>query len=120
MNNPTVSLVHAKFIAANIIARCIRWGNKNTKKAHDDAWRSLQNLGLDAVTAGNVVRLAASNVEGDTELAAYHRHLATHDWTYEYSDDHSVWQRGRQSQGELEQIQKRLDQDKVVWRQYER
>src|SRR3954467_12099314 len=25
-----------------------------------------------------------------------------HDWTYEYSDDHSVWERGRRSKAALE------------------
>ena len=33
MNNPTVSLVHAKLIAANIIAQRIRWGDKKHEES---------------------------------------------------------------------------------------
>lgn len=49
------------------------------------------------------------------EVAEYREKLKKHDWAFEYSDDHSVWQRGRQSLGELQQMQKRLDPDCKVW-----
>lgn len=30
--------------------------------------------------------------------------LRSHDWTYEYSDDHSVWRRGSAKQSQLKQV----------------
>lgn len=30
------------------------------------------------------------------EFNSYVQRLANHDWTYDYSDDHSVWRRGQQ------------------------
>jgi hypothetical protein len=29
------------------------------------------------------------------DLAAFDKELARHDWFFDYSDDHSVWRRGR-------------------------
>ena len=34
--------------------------------------------------------------------------LARHDWTYEYSDDHSQWCRGRDQRAAINAEQKRL------------
>ena len=35
------------------------------------------------------------------ELKEYYQQLAFHDWFYEYSDDHSVWQRGSDKERQL-------------------
>lgn len=34
-------------------------------------------------------------------LEIYVKMLERHDWTYEMSDDHSVWQRGVEAEGKL-------------------
>lgn len=52
------------------------------------------------------------------QLALYQQRLRTHDWSFEYSDDHSVWQRGRAALGELQQLQKRVDPDFAIWNQF--
>lgn len=33
----------------------------------------------------------------------------THDWYYEYSDDHRVWQKGRQERANINELYKVLD-----------
>ena len=48
-------------------------------------------------------------------IADYRHKLKQHDWSFEYSDDHSVWQRGWQELGELRQLQKQLDPDWAIW-----
>lgn len=35
------------------------------------------------------------------DLVQYERLLKTHDWTYNYSDDHRAWQNGRIEADEL-------------------
>ena len=35
------------------------------------------------------------------DLTELERLLKSHDWYYQYSDDHSVWQRGRDQEGEI-------------------
>ena len=37
----------------------------------------------------------------EEELKEYYQRLTWHDWFYEYSDDHSVWQRGCQMERKL-------------------
>ena len=39
----------------------------------------------------------------------YFAKLQSHDWFYEYSDDHSVWQRGGKSLAELKNLAKDND-----------
>lgn len=41
-------------------------------------------------------------------LITLDRLLAFHDWTYEYSDDHSAWTRGRRERDAIDAEQKRL------------
>lgn len=50
--------------------------------------------------------------------ANYIAKLRAHDWSFEYSDSHSVWQRGRASLGELQALQCRLDSDFAIWNNY--
>lgn len=48
-------------------------------------------------------------------LFNYCQALFLHDWTHEFSDDHSAWQAGRNSLGALLQMQPKVDPDFVVW-----
>lgn len=52
------------------------------------------------------------------QLALYQQRLATHDWTFEYSDAHSVWQRGRVQLGELQHLQPLVDPDFTIWNRF--
>lgn len=49
------------------------------------------------------------------KLKDFYQRLNTFDWTYEMSDDHGVWQRGRAAQGELEAIAKQSPEHKALW-----
>ena len=42
------------------------------------------------------------------ELATLYKMLSSHDWFYEYSDDHSVWRRGQAQQDAINEEQRRL------------
>jgi len=48
------------------------------------------------------------------ELIALDRLLAKHDWTHEYSDDHSAWKRGRQERDAINAEKHRLISQGVV------
>ena len=41
-------------------------------------------------------------------LTALEGLLARHDWYYQYSDDHSVWQRGQREHDAIDEEQRRL------------
>ncbi len=51
-------------------------------------------------------------------VADYEAALKKHDWTYDYSDDHSVWKRGQAEQKRLEALQSRIDPTKEIWNKY--
>lgn len=58
-------------------------------------------------------------------IELYREKLAFHDWTYEYSDDHRVWQKGTQQRDELKKIQLELvalgatmKEVKTIWNEY--
>lgn len=53
-------------------------------------------------------------------LDDYRKALAAHDWLYDYSDDYSVWCRGRDSLARLQAMARTLDPDHVIWREYAR
>lgn len=50
-----------------------------------------------------------------TELVQYLRLLQAHDWTFEHSDDQSVWHRGVAELDLLRGMQRRLDPDLSIW-----
>lgn len=52
------------------------------------------------------------------ELDTYVQRLRSHDWYYAYSDDYSVYCRGRDQAAELIRMAERLDPDRVIWKQY--
>lgn len=45
----------------------------------------------------------------------YIQMLAYHDWTFEYSDDHSMWIRGKDERAELNRLQPEFDPDFKLW-----
>lgn len=53
-----------------------------------------------------------------TQLDEYISKLKSHDWFYEFSDDHSVWQRGKAERHDINVLQKELDPDNEVWNQH--
>lgn len=44
--------------------------------------------------------------------------LARHDWFYDYSDDHGVWQQGSRERSTLYKYQEALDPDYKIWNEY--
>lgn len=52
------------------------------------------------------------------QLDHYRRCLACHDWTFEYSDDHSVWRRGCAELAEIQRLQQQLDPKFKIWNEY--
>ena len=44
--------------------------------------------------------------------------LRRHDWFYEYSDDHGVWQRGQAARYELRQLAKENDTFALMYDDY--
>lgn len=53
-----------------------------------------------------------------SKIDEYKRLLATMDWYYVYSDDHSVWARGRDQMKKLIDLQKEIDPDRKIWNQF--
>jgi len=53
------------------------------------------------------------------EMEEYVKLLKGHDWTYDYSDDHSVWRRGADAHKKLRQMADKLDPEHEVWNKYD-
>lgn len=49
---------------------------------------------------------------------AYIRLLQQHDWAYQFSDDHSVWSRGKESARQIQLLRREIDADGVLYAQY--
>jgi hypothetical protein len=49
---------------------------------------------------------------------AYVRAVKAQDWSYEFSDDHGAYHRGRESLAQLRLAQRELDPDFVLWNQH--
>ena len=58
------------------------------------------------------------SVEESTIMNLYENKLRSHDWFYDYSDDHRVWQQGRDAYQELIRFQQEFDKDYAVWNLY--
>lgn len=50
-----------------------------------------------------------------TPQEKYEQSLKSHDWYYEMSDDHGVWQRGTAERHALREMQKQVDPDWAIW-----
>jgi len=53
-----------------------------------------------------------------TDLKEYQSILANHDWFYNYSDDHRVWQAGRASSERIRAIAKESEQHSKLYQDY--
>lgn len=53
-----------------------------------------------------------------TPIFNYCKALYEHDWTFEYSDDQRVWQRGRAQRQELQLLQPHIDPDFAIWNKF--
>ena len=54
----------------------------------------------------------------EEELKEFYKRLEWHDWTYQYSDDHSVWRRGNQKERELMSIAQKDKRAEVLFEGY--
>lgn len=50
--------------------------------------------------------------------AAYLALLRSHDWTFEWSDDHRSWKAGRAEYERLKELQPVVDRDGSLWREF--
>ena len=55
---------------------------------------------------------------GPEAMEKYVDMLKSHDWTYQYSDDHSVWQRGQAESDAISGMMKILDPDMKIYKKY--
>jgi hypothetical protein len=54
----------------------------------------------------------------DIKREAYERMLRAHEWSFEFSDDASVYARGREQLAELRLVQREIDPDFSTWNQH--
>ena len=107
-----------RFEASQIIAMLIESGDGDMRAAVKEATERLIHMGMHLGMAAEIAQQVRERLEGDTELQRYQRLLATHDWTFCYSDDHSVWQRGRTERARLNTMAAQLDPDRKLWDEY--
>lgn len=50
-----------------------------------------------------------------TDLIEYIAALHAHDWSFEFTDDMTVWRAGRESLRRLDAMQREIDPDFAVW-----
>jgi len=63
-------------------------------------------------------RQAKAKELGDEGMKKYIDMLKSHDWTYQYSDDHSVWQRGSAEADEIRRLGDIVDPDRKLYKQH--
>lgn len=44
--------------------------------------------------------------------------LQSHDWSYEFSDDHSAWRKGKAERDRLHLMRSKLDPSNALWNIY--
>ena len=49
------------------------------------------------------------------EIAQYVQALKDHDWSFDYTDDNAVYQRGFNSLAKIKRLQKLIDPDGTLW-----
>ena len=83
-------------------------------KVHDDevAQKQIDKERADAERQAKVKEL------GPKAMDEYIAKLKSHDWTYDYSDDHRVWQRGVDERNAIRNLQKVIDPDFEVYNKY--
>jgi hypothetical protein len=73
----------------------------------------------DSVDAKEKEKLASKIKYSDSpEMQEYVKRLKSHDWTYEYSDDHSVWKRGSAEADEIRRLGDKVDPDRELYKKY--
>ena len=118
--NPNRQMTAARFVACNVIAKRIDTGDGNVAAAVTDATQRLINMGMHMGMAAEVAQDVRYRLEGDTELHRYQRLLATHDWTFGYSDDSRAFSAGATERARLNMIAAQLDHDRKLWEEYAR
>ena len=63
-------------------------------------------------------RQAKAKELGPQAMDEYIAKLKAHDWTYQYSDDHSVWQRGSKESDEIRRMGDIVDPDRKIYKKY--
>ena len=63
-------------------------------------------------------RQAKAKELGPQAMDDYIAKLKAHDWTYDYSDDHRVWSRGRDEAYEIRRLGDILDPDREIYKKY--
>jgi len=63
-------------------------------------------------------RQAKAKELGPQAMDDYIAKLKAHDWTYQYSDDHSVWQRGSKESDEIRKMGDIVDPDRKIYKKY--
>jgi hypothetical protein len=58
---------------------------------------------------------AAPTNDAEQKRQQYIAALQAHDWTYEFSDDHSAWQRGFNEHSRLTRLQREIDPLFALW-----
>lgn len=48
----------------------------------------------------------------------YRELLAIHDWRYDYSEDYSVWAKGKSHAGKIMDLQPEIDPEFKIWNEY--
>jgi hypothetical protein len=49
------------------------------------------------------------------QVLAYAKLLAEHDWLFEHSEDHTVWERGHTAFNEIRRLRQLVDHDYELW-----
>jgi len=72
-----------------------------------------------AVDAADKEKLANKIKYSDSpEMEEYIKLLKSHDWTYDYSDDHSVWQRGSKEADAIRRLGDKVDPDRELYKKH--
>jgi hypothetical protein len=58
---------------------------------------------------------SAPTNEAEQKRQQYIAALRAHDWTYEFSDEHAVWQRGFNERSRLTRFQREIDPLFAIW-----
>ena len=72
-----------------------------------------------SVDAADKEKLANKIKYSDSpEMEEYIKLLKSHDWTYEYSDDHSVWKRGSAQADAIRRLGDKVDPDRELYKKH--
>ena len=72
-----------------------------------------------SVDAADKEKLANKIKYSDSpEMEEYIKMLKSHDWTYDYSDDHSVWKRGSAEAAEIRRLGDKVDPDRELYKKH--